>query len=412
MSESSQSQPESPVRPQSFSSSIADVHFDNWAPLGGPVTLSLSPRCTVLVGRNGGGKSLLLEGLQEGARGATTLLMDPRPLKLFQFQVDIRFPEASGLLHYQYQYKGEEKNLRAIREGHGNRYPDWRERCWTKDPSQPLWQVAEGVLILKDGIQFPMGGVGPALMTMTTTPLRGPVGAATAVIFSLLIGVSYVEALMPVRPLGREAITLRGDNRTLTFSEAMTGTHPVSASKLAEKLWDLFEEHKEQFEELDAVGRRIGIWQKLAIEKYYKERGKERGRAAGVLAEVTVDGVNLGLVSDGTLRLLKILLALVPEVPNKGPLLIDEPELGIHPGLLARLLAEFEAYGAGRQLVIATHSPQVVSWAQPDELRFVERVDGHTVVRSLTEEQASRVHSYLQDQGNLGEFIYGGGVDG
>ncbi len=412
MSESTQSEPESPVQPQKFPYSIAAVHFDQWAPLGGPVTLSLSPRYTVLVGRNGGGKSLLLEGLQEGARGATSFFMDPRPLKLFQFRVDIWQPEVGEFLHYQYQYKEEERLAKAIYVGHGNRLLDWRELCWTKDPKQPLWLVKNGVLTLANGAKIPLGGVGTTLMTMHTSfPVNQGAESAT-ILLRLLAGVAYVEAQMPVRARGREQITLKGDSEALTFSEALEGAILTTANKLAEKLWELFEDHKEQFEELDAVGQRIGIWQKLAIEKYYKERGKERGSTADVLAEVTVDGINLGLVSDGTLRLLKILLALVAEPDSKGPLLIDEPELGIHPGLLTRLLAEFDAYGAGRQLVIATHSPQVVSWARPDELRFVERVDGCTVVRSLTEEQASRVHSYLQDQGNLGEFVYGGGVDG
>ncbi len=110
--------------------------------------------------------------------------------------------------------------------------------------------------------------------------------------------------------------------------------------------------------------------------------------------------------------MLEILIPLTDSRSQSKPkILIDEPEIGIHPGLLAKLLAEFDAYGADRQLVIATHSPQVVSWAKPSELRLVERVEGRTVVQPLSDEQAARVHGYLQDEGSLGEFVYGGGID-
>lgn len=217
---------------------------------------------------------------------------------------------------------------------------------------------------------------------------------------------------MPVRGRGREPVTVKGGH-VVSIEQAVE--RQPTPTTLTRDLWELFETSEGGFAELHAVGVRLGIWQKLAIGKYKQVDGRKADvvaeAKADVVAEATVDGVNLGLVSDGTLRLLKILLALVGSQDYPGPVLIDEPELGIHPGLLGRLLAEFDAYGAGRQLIIATHSPQVVSWAKPEELRLVERKDERTMVRSLTEEQSARVYDYLQDQGNLGEFVYDGGLD-
>lgn len=180
-----------------------------------------------------------------------------------------------------------------------------------------------------------------------------------------------------------------------------------SAEQLNQDLANLRETNEEVFEEIGSVGRRIGIWQTLSVEVY----SPTYGHASSPLGAVLVDGVNIGRVSDGTLRILSILLALIDRSEDPLTLLIDEPELGIHPGLLARLLNEIDAYGSDAQVVIATHSPQVVSWARPEELRLVERTNGRTTVRSLTEAQADRVHHYLQDQGSLGDFVYGGGLD-
>ncbi|HNG00092.1 MAG TPA: AAA family ATPase, partial [Pseudomonadota bacterium] len=91
-------------------------------------------------------------------------------------------------------------------------------------------------------------------------------------------------------------------------------------------------------------------------------------------------------------------------------LLIEEPETGVHPGLLAGLLDTIDAYTVDRQVIISTHSPQVVSWAQPQELRVVTRQEGKTQVRPLSEQQVALFLKYLHDQ-TLGDFVYSGALD-
>jgi predicted ATPase len=124
---------------------------------------------------------------------------------------------------------------------------------------------------------------------------------------------------------------------------------------------------------------------------------------------VTVDGVNLGLLSDGTLRVMTVLVGLVD--PKIDVAMIEEPELALHPGLIGRLLAEIETASKTRQFVISTHSPQIVSWARPEAIRLVERNDGVTSVRALNEQQVGIISRYLHDEGSLGDYVFGGGVD-
>lgn len=63
--------------------------------------------------------------------------------------------------------------------------------------------------------------------------------------------------------------------------------------------------------------------------------------------------------SDGTLRLLGLLWAVLD---GSGPLLLEEPELSLHPGVvqyLPQMLARVQRR-AGRQIAMSTHSPEIL----------------------------------------------------
>jgi predicted ATPase len=101
------------------------------------------------------------------------------------------------------------------------------------------------------------------------------------------------------------------------------------------------------------------------------------------------------LVSDGTLRILALLTALRVE-PRAAVIGIEEPENGVYPGRLRKLLdyiQETAAQGgetgaAATQLILTTHSPVVLASlrARPQHLRFVDLVrrDGQLVTRART----------------------------
>lgn len=79
--------------------------------------------------------------------------------------------------------------------------------------------------------------------------------------------------------------------------------------------------------------------------------------------------------------------------------------------MLAKLLNEIETYTYGQNLIISTHSPQVVAWASPEKINLVHRKDGQTFVRKLGEAQIHNVIEYLSEEGDLGEWIYSGVLD-
>ncbi|MBL8164938.1 MAG: AAA family ATPase [Anaerolineae bacterium] len=85
------------------------------------------------------------------------------------------------------------------------------------------------------------------------------------------------------------------------------------------------------------------------------------------------------VVSDGTLRLLALtLLAYIQEA--KGIYLIEEPENGIHPRAVETVLQSLSSVYGG-QVLLATHSPVVLSMAKAEDLLCFERTaDGETTI--------------------------------
>ena len=90
-------------------------------------------------------------------------------------------------------------------------------------------------------------------------------------------------------------------------------------------------------------------------------------------------------LSDGTLRYLA-LVAMQMDPQSGDVLCMEEPENGMHPGRMPdmiRLLRDFAVDpkapagedNPGRQIILNTHSPDVVRQLQPDEILFVDGID-------------------------------------
>jgi predicted ATPase len=84
------------------------------------------------------------------------------------------------------------------------------------------------------------------------------------------------------------------------------------------------------------------------------------------------------LVSDGTLRALA-LLTMAERTTGRGTAVVEEPENGIHPAALRRLIAKLRAAtevdsGVPPQFILVSHSPAIVAALadQPESLRFAE----------------------------------------
>lgn len=122
------------------------------------------------------------------------------------------------------------------------------------------------------------------------------------------------------------------------------------------------------------------------IKLAWKERGSDSYFGAQAL-------------SDGTLRFICLTtLLLQPNLPTT--VLIDEPELGLHPYAIHLLADMFRAASQKTQLVVSTQSVTLVNQLAPEDLIVVDRKDGESIFSRLSEEQVAR---WLNDYG-LGEL--------
>ncbi len=104
--------------------------------------------------------------------------------------------------------------------------------------------------------------------------------------------------------------------------------------------------------------------------------------------------------SDGTLRVAGMLAALLQR-PRPELIAIEEPELTVHPGAL-RLLCDYIREGTDEgQIILTTHSPDLLSLLDASEVRVVERVGDETVVAPLEEAQREVVARGLFSLGEI-----------
>ncbi|MGA9347881.1 MAG: AAA family ATPase [Anaerolineae bacterium] len=113
-------------------------------------------------------------------------------------------------------------------------------------------------------------------------------------------------------------------------------------------------------------------------------------------------------MSDGTLRFLGQLAALFsPDPPALA--CFEEPENCIHPGLLQLVVDVFKSASRKTQILVTTHSPDLLNFLDPEDLMIVEKKDGKTQCREAKD--VAGVKEALKTLG-LGELWYSGHLGG
>lgn len=115
-------------------------------------------------------------------------------------------------------------------------------------------------------------------------------------------------------------------------------------------------------------------------------------------------------LSDGSLRAMAIAtLFLQPENDLPNMIVLDEPELGLHPQALELLLGLMRSVSHRTQVILATQSPTLLDYFVPAEIIVADLHEGASRFRRLDEEQLS---DWLDDYG-VGELwqknVIGGG---
>jgi len=127
-----------------------------------------------------------------------------------------------------------------------------------------------------------------------------------------------------------------------------------------------------------------------------------------VLEEKLRGALNPVSVSDGTIRLLALMVIANWAVKHASLIAIEEPENGIHPHLFEHVVNTLRFASESQQLIITTHSPDFLDYLEPKEVILCDKIDGITQLHRASEvEQIDifRKHFRLGElwvQGTLG----------
>lgn len=106
-------------------------------------------------------------------------------------------------------------------------------------------------------------------------------------------------------------------------------------------------------------------------------------------------------LSDGTLRFIcMVTLFNLPRDIRKKIILLDEPELGLHPFAITLIAELIKKYAAEGQVLAATQSADFVNEFKPDDIIVVENQNGESVFRRII---AKELEEWLEDY-TLGEL--------
>jgi predicted ATPase len=106
-------------------------------------------------------------------------------------------------------------------------------------------------------------------------------------------------------------------------------------------------------------------------------------------------------LSDGSLRFIVLAtLFLQPQPLRPSLMLVDEPELGLHPSAITLLAALVKQAAATTQVVLSTQSPILLDHFEPEDVLIANRAEDATHLRRL---DRTRLESWLQEY-SLGQL--------
>jgi predicted ATPase len=169
-------------------------------------------------------------------------------------------------------------------------------------------------------------------------------------------------------------------------------------SNLAAFLYYLREKHPESYSLIRRVVQRVApFFDDFLLEPQKLNPEKIRLEWRHRNSEAYFDAASL---SDGTLRFIALAtLFLQPESYRPSVILVDEPELGLHPYAITLLASLVKQASVKTQVIMSTQSPLLLDNFQPEDVLVADLVDGATQFRRLDPDKlASWLENYSLGQ--------------
>jgi len=128
-----------------------------------------------------------------------------------------------------------------------------------------------------------------------------------------------------------------------------------------------------------------------------------------VVPSVQVDGLKLSFsqLSEGTFKTLALIFYIIND--ESDLLIIEEPEVCVHHGLLASIIELIKIQSNKKQILISTHSDFVVDKLKPEDIILIKKdKKSGTIATSLEKSMYADdfrfLKDYLENEGNLGNY--------
>lgn len=389
---------------------LVDLRISHYKSLSDIALTDIQP-VTVLVGCNGVGKSNLADALRflrdavsqgldhaVSTRGGIGLIRQYSPTKPFQISFDFGFTEENDATHVaRYQL-----TLTSLREGN---FRVERERCEWFGPTNFGFDNDDGELVEYDfehmlaernaegHISLKVAGKAVVLDNERPTPpdslaLGGRVtwlsfgsinfGSPTLRNFILNFRFSAIYPNTLRQPAPPDTDPILKENGANWASILRTLKKSSRGKQAWEQVREMMQVVMPQLEDISPT----------AVGGFILPRFKVR-EASG-----EAHLFDPSQISDGTLRILGILLALY-QTPHPSLMVIEEPEQTVNPALLALLADAFREVSERTQLLITSHSPHLIDCFEPENIQVVIMQNGETRISPIRASQREAVKEHL-----------------
>ena len=126
-----------------------------------------------------------------------------------------------------------------------------------------------------------------------------------------------------------------------------------------------------------------GIFDILDMDTRLIGMSTETTEILPIFTNLSGDKFDINELSSGEKQLFLRTLAIKMLNPENSIILIDEPELSLHPKWQQRIVDVYRKIGKNNQIIIATHSPHILGSARKENIMLLDKDDeGKIVVRT------------------------------
>lgn len=276
--------------------------------------------------------------------------------------------------------------------------------------------------ILSDDYRYPRGrSLRDSLVEYLATQYSSSESAAQTIdclqdVLSFVRSISYYSASIFTNP----------SNCPISFEvESESGARRgISISGHKKFLYDLYTAYKNESSEfelfMELVGKNgIRLIDGLSFNEIETSSSVYKVSVGGHLTSkekknnliipnflISENALSPSQLSEGTFKTLALIFYLISD--HGSLMLIEEPEVCVHHGLLSSIIGLIKIYSNDKQIIISTHSDQLLDSLDIESVFKVTRDEEGTTVsnikKSLSSDELKSLKDYLQNEGGLGEY--------